>query len=185
MAYLTIDDLSTHLYPEIILEITRETTKVYANLAAFPASGIKKYFYKATDTSKYYIWDGASYIETVYVDRVRKAINTGVGEAKSYLNRYDLVKMFSDDDQARTFQDDMLDTKVKDLIIWHLVKLCNVQTNLDLCETNYSHALKYFEKVQKGNIDPAWPLKADDPNTNIDDAGQVEFRSDIKRRNHY
>ena len=132
MAYLTIDDLTTHLYPEIILEITRETAKSYANLAGFPASGIKKYYYLALDTNTYYIWDGISYIQTVYVDKVRKAINTGVGEAKSFLNRYDLVIMFSDDDSIRTFQDDMLDSKVKDLIVWHLVKLCNVQTNLEL-----------------------------------------------------
>lgn len=185
MPYLTIDDLTTHLYPEVILEITRETVKEFATLAGFPVAGIKRYNYKATNTGKYYIWDGDSYIETVYPDRLTKAINTGIGEAISYLTRYDTVKMFSSDDNKRTFQDDNLDSKVKDLIIWHLVKLCNVQANLEVMETNYNKAISYFKDVQKGIADPAWPLKSNSTDTPGDDAGQVEFRCETKRRNSY
>lgn len=185
MSYLKIDDLTTHLYPEIILEITRETAKEYAMSSAFPTSGTKRYYYKAIDTGKYYIWDGDSYIETVYVDKVRKAINTGVSEATSFLTRYDIEKMFSEDDDKRTFKDDGLDSKVKDLVIWHLVRLCNVNAKLELIRTSYEDALKYFEKVQKGIIDPAWPLKQNNPDTPIDDAGQVEYTCLPKRTNHY
>lgn len=186
MPYLSIDDLSTHLNPEIILEIVRDNVKEYANLAAFPITGIKRYNYKALDTSKYYIWDGDSYIERVFVDKVRKAINTGLGEAKSYLNRYDHELMFSDDDSKRTYKDDMLDGKVKDLVIWHLVRLGNPNSNLEIIRTSYEDAIKYFDKVMKGLIDPAnWPLKANNPATPNDEAGNVEYRSLTKRINHF
>lgn len=185
MPYLTIDDLTTHLYPEIILEITRETVKEYATFSGFPATGIKRYYYKATNSGKYYIWDGDTYLEKAYVDRVRKAIKAGVGEAISYLTRYDTERMFSDDDAKRIFQDENLDNKVKDLIVWHLAKLCNVQMNLEQMETNYKLSISYFKDVQKGIADPQWPLKQDATDTPGDDAGQVEFRCETKRRNRY
>ena len=182
--YLTIDDLTTHLYMEIIVEITREQAKAYTNLAAFPTIGIERYYYKANDTGFYYYWDGDSYNQTVFVDKVRKAINTGVGEAKSYLNRYDTVAMFSDDDNERTFQDDMLDNRVKDLVVFHLTKLLNVNINADNVKYNYEQSLRWFKDVQKGLADPQWPLVADNPDTPQDDAGNIEYRGNTQRSNN-
>lgn len=185
MSYLILSDLYTHLQPEQIKAVTREDVKAFANLAAFPATGLARYYYKANDTNKYYTWDGDTYSETAFIDKVSKAINTGIGEAKAYLTRYNLVAMFDNDPSKRTFQSDDLDSKVKDLAVWHLLTLCNANANLEIYRTRYEDAIKYFEKVQRGIIDPPYPLKADDPTTNIDDAGNVEYRTNPKRKNSY
>lgn len=186
MSYLSKQDLYTHLYPEVIDEITRNNVKVYANLAAFPPTGIQRYYYQATDTSKYYTWDGDTYNETAYVDIVDKAITTAIGEAKGFLTRFDLIKMFSEDDDLRTFQDDMLDNKVKDLAQWHIVRLCNVQVNFEVAKASYDDAMKFFEKIQKGIIDPdGWPLKTLDPKTMQSDDGLVQWSVMHKRKNNY
>lgn len=144
MAYLTKDDLTTHIYAEVRDEITR-----------------------ADDTL------------------ITKAITTGVGMAKSYLNRYDLVAMFGVGDTNPTFTDEFLNSVVKDIVCWHLIKLCNPNIDLTLFRQSYEDAIRFLEKVQRGGPDPAWPLRADDPNTPNDDAGNVEYRSLLKRTNHY
>lgn len=185
MAYLSKENLTTHLYLEKITEITRDYKLTYANLAAFPATGITGNWYFATDTAKYYKWNGVAYVETAYIDYVSLAIKHGVSEAISYLNRYDVKKMFSDTDAERTFQDDFLDSKVKDLICWQLIKLANPNIDMTLFRTNYEDAVKYFKDVMKGNVDPAWPLRTDDPDTTFDESGHISSSSNIKRSNHY
>jgi phage gp36-like protein len=183
--YLQLKDLYTHLQPEIISSLTRETVLNYANRAAFPTTGTKRYYYLAINTQQYYTWDGSNFIETDYTDKVAKAISTGISEAISFLNRYNIEIMFSNEDSKRTFQNDMLDTKVKDLAVWHLLTLGNANTNLEVFRTRYEDALKWFEKVMKGMIDPPFPLKDNDPNTPNDDAGTIEMRSFSKRTNNY
>jgi len=185
MAYLQLDDLTTHLQPEIIAEITRETAKEFANLAAFPATGVKRYYYKALDTSKYYTWDGTSYNETAFANKAVKAINTGVQEAMSYLTRYNTIAMFSDNDTLRTYQSDLLDSKVKDLAVWQLLTLCNPNANLEVYRSRFEDAMKWFKEVQQGKIDPPFPLKENDPATSQDEAGLVEYRTNKKRTNYY
>jgi hypothetical protein len=118
-------------------------------------------------------------------DLVTKAINTGVGLAKSHLNRYDLVAIFGTATTEPTFKDDFLDSLVKDVVCWHLIKLCNPNINLEVFRTAYEDAVKEFEKVKKGTTDPAWPLRPNDPATNIDDAGNIEWSSNTKRTNHF
>jgi phage gp36-like protein len=139
MSLLTKADLKTHVYAEIIDEITR-----------------------ADDTL------------------VQDGIDNGESEVKSYLNRYDIAVMF-----ATSYTDKFLRSLVKDVVCWHIIKLCNANIQLELFRTLYQDAIKTFEKVMKGAIDPQWPLRANDPATSIDDAGNVEFRSECKRRNHY
>jgi hypothetical protein len=139
MSLLVKADLKTHVYSEIIDEITR-----------------------ADDTI------------------ITSAISNGESEAKAYLNRYDLATMF-----ATTYTDEFLRSLVKDVVCWHIIKLCNANINLELFRTLYQDAIKTFEKVMKGLIDPQWPLKTDDPDTDNDDAGNVEWRSECKRRNSY
>jgi len=185
MPYLTKADLTTHLYWEVLTEITRENTKEFANQAAFPATGFKRYQYKDVSTGKFYIWDGDTYNETQLISIIDKAINAGIDEAKSYLNRYDLEAMFSNDDTKRTFQNDYLDTLVKDLVMFHLTKLANANANLEDLQFNYKQAVKTLEQVMKGITDPPWPLKANNPNTSIDEGGNVEFHTNTKRRNSF
>lgn len=111
---------------------------------------------------------------------IDKAITNGEGEARSYLNRYDLATMF-----ATTFVNEYLKSLVKDIVCWHLIKLSNPNINLELFRTSYEDAIKTFEKVMKGSIDPEWPLKQDDPETPNDDGGNIDWTSNPKRSNHF
>ena len=183
--YLTKNDLISHIPLEILTEIVRDYKVQFANLAAFPAPGLSGQYYIALDTGKYYKWDGVAYNESPYTDIVAKAISEGLGEAKSYLNRYDQLAMFGTNSTSRTFTDDFLDGLVKDIICWRLIKLCNPNIDLKLFRSGYEDAISTLSKVQKGIIDPRWPLRVDDPATTIDDAGNVEWTASPKRSNHY
>jgi hypothetical protein len=110
-----------------------------------------------------------------------KAINAGICEAKSYLNKYDLTLLFADD-----FADENLKGKVKDLACWHLIKLCNPNIELALFRTAYEDAIKYFDKVTKGFVDPdGWPYKPDDPLTKFPEGSSVTSSSTRKRCQHW
>lgn len=186
MAYLVKNDLTTHLYIEIIDEIIRNYIKEFANLAAFPVTGISGFTYVDLATAKKYNWNGTVYVETAGADAIiNKMIADGVSEAKAYLNRYDFVKLFGEGDTAPTVNDEFLNGLVKDLICWKLIKISNPNVNLELFESAYKMAKKTLSDVMKGLIDPVWPLKADNPDTPNDDAGNVEWRSQPKRINHY
>lgn len=114
-----------------------------------------------------------------------RAIDAAVAEAKSYLTRYDLTKLF--DPAAIGYVADVnLQNKVKDLACWHLVKLSNPNINLELFRTGYEDAIKWLEKVQSGKADPAgWPYKDDDANTDYPEGGTVSMITNTKRSNHY
>ena len=184
--FITKKDLITHLYPEIVKEITRDYSTSFANLAAFPASGQTGRKYIAIDTNKVYLWNGDNaFEETQAMDIAQLAIDQSIGEVKSYLNRYDIEKMLSDDDTIRTFKDEFFNSKVKDIVCWNLVKLANPNINIDLFRTSYEDAIKYFKDVMRGNVDPVWPLRIDDPSTALDESGHIASSSNIKRRNHY
>ena len=112
---------------------------------------------------------------------VTKAIANAESEAKSYLNRFDIVAMF-----VTTNPDEWLKSLVKDLACWHLIKLANPNINLELFRTSYEDAKKYFKDVMLGNVEPAdWPLRADDPATTFDESGHISSSSNTKRTNHY
>lgn len=111
---------------------------------------------------------------------VTAAINNAESEAKSYLNRFDIATMF-----GGSFADEWLKTVVKDLACWHLIKLANPNINLELFRTCYEDAKKYLKDVMLGNVDPVWPLRADDPATPFDESGHISFSSNPKRENHY
>jgi phage gp36-like protein len=112
--------------------------------------------------------------------KVTTAIKNGEGEAKSYLNRFDIATMFD-----ASFDNEFFKGLVKDIVCWHLIKLANPNINLELFRTSYQDAVKYFKQVMKGEIDPGWPLRADDPATPNDDAGNIDWSSNTKRNNHY
>ena len=111
---------------------------------------------------------------------VTNAINNAESEAKSYLNRFDIVAMFSP-----TYTDQWLKSLVKDIACWHLIKLANPNINMELFRASYEDAISYFKNVMKGNFDPLWPLRVDDPETPFDESGHISSSSNIKRSNHY
>lgn len=113
--------------------------------------------------------------------KLAMAIKAGEAEAKAYLNRFDMPTMFTTE-----YEDELLRNKVKDIVCWHLIRLANPNIDMALFRTLYEDAIRFFEKVMKGLIDPAgWPLRADDPDTPNDDAGNVEWRTFTKRTNNF
>ncbi|MBT1702947.1 phage protein Gp36 family protein [Chryseosolibacter indicus] len=145
MPFLVKDDLKTHLYPEIVEEITR-----------------------ADDTI------------------VERAISSAIAEVKSYLNRYDLFKLFGDAETEPEVFSEHLRNLCIDVASWHLVKLANPNINLELMRSVYSDAIKFLEKVMKGQADPeGWPYKPDDPTTPEDENTSVQWSSNRKRSNHF
>lgn len=116
---------------------------------------------------------------------VDEAIAVGIAEAKSYLSRFDLPKLFDDAD-ADFVDDKNLKQKVKSLVAWQLVLLANPNINLTLFRTNYEDAIKWLEKVQSGKADPdGWPYKPDDTETGHIEGSSIEARSNVKRENHF
>lgn len=110
---------------------------------------------------------------------INKAIANAEGEARSYLNRFNVQAMF-----VESFNNEHLKGLVKDIACWHLIKLANPNVNLELFRTAYEDAIKFLDKVSRGYADPEWPLK-DDPNTAFDESGHISWSSNTKRKNHY
>lgn len=183
MAYLVQQDLETHIYPEIIKKIIRDYSTSYANLAAFPATGVAGKKYIATDSSKTYIWDGTEYDEVTPVNLITTAIDAAVAEAKSYLGKYDLDALLG---STPTVTDENLKMKVKDLACWHLVKLASPNINLQLFRTAYEDAIAWFIAIMKGQMDPSgWTYKTDDADTNRVEGQGTFVTSNTKRTNHW
>ena len=139
MGQLIKANLTSHIYPEILEEITRGDDAL-----------------------------------------VTRAINMGEAEVRSYLNRYDLATMF-----VTGYTNEFLRSLCTDVVCWHLIKLSNPSINIELFRTAYEDAVKYLDKIQKGNVDPEWPLKADNADTLNDEAGHIFSVSNTKRNNHY
>lgn len=186
MPYLTEIDLTTHLYPEIITEIIRNYKTEYANTAVFPVIGITGRQYISLADNKVYKWNGDAYYEAPPFDLVAKAINAAVAEVKSYLSRYDLLKLFGDNITAPVVNDEHLKNIVKDVATWYLLRLTNPNIDLALFRTIYEDAIKWLVLVQKGQADPeGWPYPEDDPDTDYDESAGIQWSSNPKRRQHY
>lgn len=148
MPFLVKEDLKTHIYAELLAEITR-----------------------ADDTI------------------INNAIKAGIGEAKSYLSRFDLLKIFGDAGTAPVVADEQLEVLrdfVKDIVCWKAIKLCNANVNLELFKTNYDTATAWLDKVKKGGNDPeGWPYKVDDPETPANENFGIQWTSNNKRTQHF
>lgn len=141
MAYLTKEDLSTHIYPEIAEEITRSDD-----------------------------------------DLIDEAIGSAIDEAKSYLSRYDLDKLFGD---PPTPADRNLKNKVKDMACWHLIRLANPNVNLELFRTIYKDAITWLTGIMKGQANPAGWIYLDMANVQPPpDGDTISYSSNPKRQNH-
>lgn len=113
-------------------------------------------------------------------DLVAEKIEGATGEVYSYLHRYDTATMFSAGWQNAHFK-----SVCCTVIAWHLSILCNPSVSIEVLRTNYEDSIKFLKSVRSGDTRPNWPLRPNDPQTNIDDAGNVEYSSNPKRTNHY
>ena len=140
--------LKTHVYSEIIDEITRQDDEI-----------------------------------------VEKGIKAAIGEAKGYLSRYDKLAIFGTDSVAPTVSDDdlaYLREVVIEIAVWKIVRLCNPNVELKLMRTGYEDAINWLKMVQKGQVDPSLPYKADDATTEgFNENNSIQFSSNTKRDNHF
>lgn len=149
MPYLTKQDLDSHIYGEIIGQITRDN-------------------------------------DTIVTDQIEAAIS----EAKAYLRKYDVDILF-----GGTIEDKNLENKIKDVACWNIVKLANPNIDMNLFKGLYDDAIKFFDKIMKGQADPyGWPYATvtQDTPTPTDsslitdvDGNVVRWSSNTKRQNHY
>ena len=117
---------------------------------------------------------------------IERAISAAIAEVKSYLNRYDLPKLFGTEDEDAEVESDHLKNLVKDVACWQLVKLANPNINLELFRTAYEDAIKFLNLVMKGQADPeGWPYKEDNPDTEGNESSGVQWSSNQKRTQHF
>lgn len=149
MPFLVKADLSTHLYAEVLEEISRGDDTIIA-----------------------------------------RAISAAVSEVKSYLSRFDLVKLFGDDSTdpvtAKEVSSEHLMNIVKDVACWHIIKLANPNIDMTLFRTLYDDAIKFLEKVMKGQADPeGWPYRPDDATTPANENFGIQYSANRKKIQHY
>lgn len=143
MPIITIADLGTNLYPEIIDEITRADSAV-----------------------------------------TNAAIAAAEQEAKMYLGRYDLPALFGTGTEAPVVPDPYLQSLVKDLACWHLLRLANPGADYAAFRTAYQDALATLKEIRNGAANPqGWPYAttvSDSP-----DGDAINWYSNERRQNHY
>jgi len=89
-----------------------------------------------------------------------KAIDIAIEEVKTFLGRYDTVQMFGDKDldYKAVFDNAYLTSMVKDIALWHLLKLANPSVIYESAKLLYDQAIDSLKRIQKGGSDPQWPF---------------------------
>ena len=102
------------------------------------------------------------------------AIEAAIGEAESYLGRFDTDALFeaTDDDRDKT-----LLLYVKDITVWHFIAVCNADTDIDMRESRYNKAINWLKNIQSGKVSPkGWAL------TSVENADQSFLVTSNPRR---
>lgn len=116
---------------------------------------------------------------------IYEAFESAIADAKGYLKRFDLLKIFGDDDTDPVYVNAGLKNKVKALAAWQLVTLGQANIKIDLARTMYEDAIRWFEKVSRREINPDLPMPEDDVNTGTNESGSIDWNSLPKRNNHF
>lgn len=110
------------------------------------------------------------------------AINTAISEARGYLAAYDRDRIFSTDGDARNA---LLLSLVKDIAVWHFIKVCNGGVDMEYRKSLYERAIEWLEQVQRGRIDPDLP-RQDQNNDGAPDTTEIYIHgSNPKRKQHF
>jgi hypothetical protein len=155
--FITVEELKTHLYPEIVNEVAR-----------YPA-----------------MTDDEEPVPTNPEENeiALTAIQTAISEANGYMSRYDTATLFNASGSDR---DAHLVNLIKDMAVWHFIVLANANVELALREKRYDNAIEYLVRVQAGKVVPNWPYVPQNTSLPGGGAGQsVKFNSNTKRSNHY
>jgi len=90
---------------------------------------------------------------------VTSAVDGAISEAKGYLGAYDTDTIFAATGTARHA---LLLIFVKDIAVWHLLKLSNYQAELEYRGKLYDRAIAWLKSVQKGDVTPDLPASTDE-----------------------
>lgn len=112
--------------------------------------------------------------------KVDTAIDAAIAETKGYLGAFDTDAIFATTDKSRHA---LLLTFTKDIAIWHLIVICNAGADIELRQARYERAIKWLEKVQKGDIAADLPTAKDDDGNAT--GGTILFGSNDQRTNHF
>jgi hypothetical protein len=131
-------------------------------------------------------------------DEVISQIKAAEDYCKSYLFKYDLKALFGDDSAepfvAPTIVDNNLKKTIKVIASYWLVRKASPNVNLDIFREDFELMVGNKEipgwlyDIKEGNINPAWPYKADDPTTPEDESTEndgVFFDSNPKRTQRF
>jgi len=108
------------------------------------------------------------------------AIKGAITQAKGYLHKYDLKKVFQKKGNSR---DDFLVIILKDIAVWHYINIANPNIDLSIREKRYNDAIAWLRGVQKGDIIPDFPLPQDDDGNDQNTTG-FRIGSNPKRGNY-
>ena len=115
-----------------------------------------------------------------------RAIATAIQEAKMYLARYDLVQLFGTDTTDPLIRDEYLNSIVKDLACWHLLRLSNVSIDYTVFRTAYQDAIAALKNIMAGQAQPeGWPYLDTTASEPVPDGDAISWNSNPKRNNYY
>lgn len=117
---------------------------------------------------------------------VEEAIVNAIAEAKVYLSRYNRNKLFGSesDDTAATFSDPYLTGLVKNIAMWQIINLGNVNLHYDNVRLRYEDAINALKMIQSGKANPDWPY-LDTTGLETEPGISVSAHSNTKRSNRY
>jgi phage gp36-like protein len=107
---------------------------------------------------------------------VTSAVDGAVSEAKGYLTSYDTDTIFAATGESRHA---LLLIFVKDIAVWHLLKLSNYQADLEFRGKCYDRAIAWLKSVQKGDVTPDLPATTDETRA------KITWGSNDKRVQHF
>ena len=103
------------------------------------------------------------------------AIAGAITQAKGYLHRYDIEKIFS---AKGTRRNSFLLIILKDIAVWHYINIANPNIDFSIREKRYDDAISWLKGVQKGDILPDFHVAEETNPTGF------RFGSNPKRSNH-
>jgi len=111
---------------------------------------------------------------------VEAAIDGAVAEAKGYLSAFDVATIFS---TVSANRNQLLLIFVKDIAVFHLINLSNVNTGYEMRKQRYDRAIKWLESVQTGQVTTDLPIKKDESGNAAET--RVKFGGNPKREQHF
>lgn len=90
-------------------------------------------------------------------DFVDTPISIALSTARRMLFSVDVDLIFALEGDVRNVNYAELLAFLKDIAVWHLIKKCNVDMNLELAKINFDTALKGLKEMA-ANVPDGWPL---------------------------